>query len=510
MLNHVLTDLRRIAGERPDKLAFSDGEEGLTFSQLRTASWAVGSELYRRGIYHQPVAVFMRRSPQEIAAFFGAIAAGCFYVPLDEEMPATRIQLILDNIHAPMIICDEDSLPLVEQFDLCGAVPVLYGQLAGTAVDEAAIDRIYTQAIDTDPIYVVFTSGSTGVPKGVVACHRSVTDYVSQLSEVMEFDGDTIFGNQAPLYFDACLKELYPTLKFGATTYLIPRRLFSFPVALIDYLNDHKINTICWVASALTLVSSLGTFDTIRPKYLRRVAFGSEVFPPKHLRAWREAAPQATFTNLYGPTEGTGMCCYYRVDRDFSDQEVIPIGRPFPNRAILLLTPEGRAANGGEVGEIFIRGTAVTMGYYNDPSRTAGAYIQNPLQTAYPEIIYKTGDLGRRNDRGELLYVSRKDHQIKHMGHRVELGEIEAGADQVPGISLAAAIYDEERDRIALYYSGTLKPCEVSAALRKKLPRYMLPARLCPLESLPLTPNGKIDRVSLRTLYGESTKRRDG
>lgn len=501
MHNHVLNDLRRIVREKPDKAAFSDGENTLTFAQLHRAAWGVGSALHRRSIYKRPVAVFMRKSPQEIAAFFGVIAGGCFYVPLDEEMPAPRIQLILDNIRAPLVICDEATLPLARSFDLKGGQTALYGDLAAEEVDEPALDAIYDRAIDTDPIYIVFTSGSTGVPKGVCACHRSVLDYVAQLSETLGFDETTVFGNQSPLYFDACLKELYPTLRFGATTYLIPKRLFSFPVALVEYLNAHRINTICWVVSALTIVSSLGAFETVRPQYLRTVAFGSEVFPVKQLRLWRQALPQASFTNLYGPTEGTGMCCYYHVDRDFADGEAIPIGRPFPNREILLLTPQGELAAPGQEGEICIRGTSVTLGYYNDPQRTADAFVQNPLNTAYPELIYKTGDMGRYNDRGELLFVSRRDYQIKHMGHRVELGEIEAGADLLPGVGMSAAIYDSRRARIILYFSGSWEEGEVAAALREKLPRYMLPGKVVRLARLPFTPNGKIDRVALKTSY---------
>ncbi len=144
------------------------------------------------------------------------------------------------------------------------------------------------------------------------------------------------------------MKELYPTLKFGATTYLIPRNLFSIPTALVEYLNQHKINTVCWVVSALTMISAFGTFELVKPKYLHTVAFGSEVFPIKQFRLWRQALPEATFTNLYGPTEGTGMCCYYRVEREFQDGEAIPVGHPFPNREILLLTEEGKPAAEGQ------------------------------------------------------------------------------------------------------------------------------------------------------------------
>ncbi len=508
MRNNVLNYLNAIVKKVPDKVAYSDGETSLTFGEVYRQSRGVGSYLHHQGVYKKPVVVFMRKSPQEVAAFFGVVAGGCFYVPIDAEMPAGRIQLILDNVRSPLVICDEHTLETAQTFELHGGEVRLYSDISATEVDDAALATIYDKAIDTDPIYIVFTSGSTGIPKGVCACHRSVIDYIEQLSETLGFSENTVFGNQSPLYFDACLKELYPTLKFGATTYLIPHGLFSLPAKLVEFLNEHKINTICWVVSALTMVSAFGTFDLVKPEYLHTVAFGSEVFPIKQFRLWRAALPTATFTNLYGPTEGTGMCCFYRVERDFADDEVIPIGQPFPNREVLLLTEDGKLAPQGQPGEICIRGTSITLGYYNDPERTAQSFVQNPLNTAYPEVIYKTGDIGRWNDRGELVFVSRKDYQIKHMGHRIELGEIEVNVAMLPGVSLAACIYDGEKKKIVLYYVGGVEPTELTAQLKTKLPRYMLPNKTFRLDEMPFTPNGKLDRVTLKKRYETETQRK--
>ena len=495
---NVLSYLYETAPQKPDKIAFADETVALTFRQVYDLTSAVGSFLLSRGVTRQPVVVFMRKSPREIAAFFGVIAAGCYYVPLDEEMPAGRIQLILDNVKAPVVICDEDTLPKTKDFDLRGGKAVLFDEAASAPADRAALDAAYEKALDIDPIYIVFTSGSTGLPKGVAACHRSVIDYVEELSDILSFGEDTVFGNQSPLYFDACLKELYPTLKFGATTYLVPKKLFSMPVKLVEFLNEKRVNTICWVVSALTMISAFDTFSVVKPETLKTVAFGSEVFPPKQFAIWRKALPEASFTNLYGPTEGTGMCCYFRVDRDLEDGEPIPIGRPFPNREILLLSEDGKAVPDGETGEIYLRGNAVTLGYYNDPVRTASAFVQNPLQKAYPETVYRTGDLAYRNKRGELVYVSRRDYQIKHMGHRIELGEIEVNVNMLPGVKLSAALYNSERKKIVLFYLGDVDEKELGAVLKTKLPRYMLPGKICRLEEMPFTPNGKIDRVTLK------------
>ena len=501
MQNNVLNYLYDTAPKCPDKIAYSDGEVSLSFKQVYEQSRAVGSFLISRGVYKKPVVIFMRRGPKEIAAFLGTVAGGCFYVPVDEEMPVGRIQLILDNVKSPVIICDKDTVEAAKSFNLNGGEIVLYEEVTTFSENAEALDRIYRAAIDTDPIYIVFTSGSTGIPKGVAACHRSVIDYIEQLSEILSFNENTVFGNQTPLYFDASLKEIYPTLKFGATAYIIPKKLFSIPTALVEYLNEHKINTICWVVSALTMVSAFGTFKELKPQYLKTVAFGSELFPVKQLRLWQEAVPEAKFTNLYGPTECTGMCCYYHVERDFADNELIPVGRPFPNREILLLKEGNVLAGEGEEGEICVRGTAVTLGYYNDPERTAKAFVQNPLNTAYPELIYRTGDIGRYNEAGELVFVSRLDHQIKHMGHRVELGEVEVNIAMLPGVQMAACLYDSAKKKIVLYYVGTMTEAELASEARPKLPRYMLPNKIIKLDEMPLTANRKINRVRLKEMY---------
>lgn len=503
MQNHVLDYLNDTVKRVPDKLAFANESEGLTFKQVYDQHRAIATFLANKGIYKEPVVVFMNKHPKTIVAFFGAIAGGNFYVPIDEEMPRVRIDLILDNLKPRAIICDDKTQEIAKTFNFEGEI-YLYDEISKTPVDDAKLEYIHSVAIDTDPIYVVFTSGSTGIPKGVVACHRSVLDYIEQLSETLEFNEDTVFGNQTPLYFDACLKELYPTLKFGATTYLVPKSLFMFPIKLVEFLNEYKINTICWVVSALTMISAFGAFDKVKPEYLHTVAFGSEVFPIKQFRIWRSVLPNAKFTNLYGPTEGTGMCCYYKVDREFELDEAIPVGRPFKNTEIILLNEENKRAGEGEPGEICIRGTSVTLGYYNNPEKTNEAFVQNPLNTAYPEIIYRTGDIGKFNERGELVFVSRKDYQIKHMGHRIELGEIEVNVNMMPEIRLSGCIYDNEKGKIVLFYVGDIEAGDLTKALKDKLPRYMIPNYVKKLDEMPLTPNGKINRVYLKELYKEA------
>jgi non-ribosomal peptide synthetase component F len=335
----------------------------------------------------------------------------------------------------------------------------------------------------------------------VVACHRSVIDYIESLSEVLQFNENTVFGNQTPLYVDACLKELYPTLKFGATAYLVPKNLFMFPLQLVEFLNEHKINTVCWVVSALTMISAFGALQKEIPKYLHTIAFGSEVFPIKQFNLWRNALPHARFVNLYGPTECTGMSCYFEVNREFALDEMIPIGRPFKNTEIILLDENKRITEPGQTGEICIRGTSLTLGYYKNFEKTNEVFVQNPLNDAYPELIYCTGDLGKYNERGELVFVSRKDNQIKHMGHRIELGEIEIVANMLEEMKSACCIFDNDKKKIVLYYVGDITTAQVATYLKEKLPRYMIPNVIEALGEMPLTSNGKINRVLLKEKY---------
>ena len=297
MQTNILEYLEKTVLRCPDKVAFSDAETVLTFSQVYRQARSVGSWLHREGFYKQPVVVFMRKQPATLAAFFGAIYAGCYYVPLDDEMPRHRIELIFQTLEPGVLICDETTRDMAEQLNYRGRV-CAYQELVQTECNDKALEEIRREQLDIDPIYIVFTSGSTGVPKGVMACHRSVIDYVEHLCDVLRFDETTVFGNQTPLYFDAYLKEVIPTLKYGATTILIPKQLFMFPIKLVEFLNAHKINTLCWVVSALTMISSFRTFETVKPEYLRTIAFASEVFPIKQFNLWRKALPDARFINL--------------------------------------------------------------------------------------------------------------------------------------------------------------------------------------------------------------------
>ncbi len=505
-MKSVITYLDEIVKQGPEKIAYRSDTEQLTFSQVYDQSKSIATYLIDQKQNQKPVVVFMEKSPSTLAAYLGVMRAGCFYVPLDRQMPIGRIQMILDQVNPEYILCDMITFDCVKEFTTNANV-VAYHTIKNMQPKEAELQQVHQRMTEDDTAYVVFTSGSTGMPKGVVGRHGSLVRYTEELCKVMEFGRETIFANQTPLYVDACFKEVFSTLKVGATTYFVPKELFVQPIRLIEYLNEHKINTLCWVSSALSLVSSLGTFQSIVPKYLHTIAFGSELFPTKQLKEWRRALPDATFVNLYGPTECTGVASFYKVDREFEESDIIPIGQPFPHTQIFLLDENGHTVKSGELGEIYICGGFLAKGYYLDQNKTDMSFIQSDLckNTDHcEERLYKTGDLGKYNEFGELVFVSRKDHQIKHMGYRIELGEVEATVQSIDKIRDTACIYDEKKQKIVLYYTGDVVSIELKKILQDFLPRYMMPSVIFQIEEMPLTSNRKLDRMELEQRYGET------
>lgn len=496
MQKNILEYLENTARNAPDKIAFSGENENLTFFEIFETSRAIGTFLINKGIKNSPIVVFMGKRPSTIAAFLGVVYSGSYYVPIDEDIPEQRAKLIFDSLGSFTVIVDKETKNTVENYGIKAQV-FLFEEIIKTTADDKCLDNIRQSQIDTDPVYIVFTSGSTGVPKGVVACHRSVIDYIDNLTAALGLDLDTVFGNQAPFYVDGKLKDIYSVLKLGATAYLIPKKLFMFPLLLAEFLNHNKINTILWAASALKILSSFEILDKNPPVHLRTIAFGSEVFPVKHLKLFKKHIPAARYFNLYGPTEATGMSCYYEVKRDFNEDELIPIGKPFNNTEIILLDHNNQEVKNGQKGEICIKGISLALGYYRDFDRSNRVFVQNPLNSFYPETIYRTGDIGRYNKDGDLVFISRKDNQIKHMGYRIELGEIEVATNCIKKIQSSCCIFDHKAKRIMLFYVGEVTKQELIKSLKVKLPRYMLPNEVIKLERMPLTSSGKTDRVRL-------------
>ena len=509
----IVEYLERSAALYPDKVVFASEAGGITYADFVRAARRAGSQLRERG----RVAILIDRSVECLVAIFAAAYANACCTVIDMESPAGRTEKILGTF-APeqLVTCQRDETRARE---LCGAEMLILEELLEKEPDERRLARIARAMIDTDPFLVVFTSGSTGTPKGTVICHRSLVSYVEAACDAFGIDAHVIWGNQAPFYYSMAVLDVYSTIVAAATLVIIPRQCFSFPGLLIDFVNEHRVNSIYWVPSVLSMVATMDTFSEYRPEYLEKVLFVGEVMPVRQLNYWMRHLPDCLYANLYGPTEITDTCTYYIVDRPFEDHESLPIGVPFANCDVIVIDDGGRRVLGPEDGEgiLYVRGSFLGLGYYGDAERTLAAFVQNPLNTAYPELLYRTGDYVSYNDRGELIFRGRADHQIKHMGYRIELGEIECAAASIPGVDRACCHYDAERRRIVLFFSGDASDRAIRDQLGRLLPAYMLPTLLMRQESLPHTSTGKVDRMRLAALYeqdgqagGAPAGRRDG
>ncbi len=499
MAAHVIDYLKASGEAYPEKVAFADQKNSFTFRKAEETARRIGSAIMNQGIVRQPVAVYMEKTVESIVSFLGVVCSGNFYCPLDTRMPAERVNTILSVLKPAVILTDQAHKESAQQFAFEGHV-LLYEEAIAAADGGKRLDQVISAITETDPLYVLFTSGSTGVPKGVLVSERVVTNYMEWLDETFDISSEDVFGNQAPLYFDVSVHDIYSALYFGARMEIIPPSYFSFPIKLIEYMDERKITSFLWVPSAMGIVAKLDVFSFAVPQYLRHVMFAGEVLQRKHLDYWRRYLPHAVYANLYGPTE-TYVCTAFVMPEGMEGDGPLPIGQPIRNSQALILDEEGREVADGEEGELCMRGSCLAIGYYGDLERTKASFQQNPCCSAYPDRIYRTGDLVKRDKEGQLVYLSRKDYQIKHMGYRIELGEIEAAADRVEGIADCACIYDEVKGRIIFCYDGKeLEKKSLEQELAKRLPAYMMPSRFVYYPALPHNANGKIDRKKLKEM----------
>ena len=485
MVRNILAWLEESAHRDPQHIAFEDDTSSLTYTQLMQRAQEIGSFLHRCVPPQSPVLVYMDKKPACIAAMLGAVYAGCFYTPIDPAMPEGRMVRIVSVLQPACILCEARYLDKTAVLD--SQAKVISVEDIPRHIDPLGLAEVRTQHIDNDLLYVLFTSGSTGMPKGVAITHRSVIDFAEWACDALNIEADCLFGNQAPLYFDNSVLDIYCALRMGAAVHFIPKKYFAFPGKMTEYIDARGINTLFWVPSALTGVANAGALEKCVPARLERIFFCGETMPCKTLNAWRRALPEARYVNMYGPTEITDVCTYFPVERDFADTDALPIGFPCGNTRVMLID-----------GEICVTGTCLSPGYYNAPQKTAEVFVQNPLRRGVTELMYKTGDLGAYNERGELMFLGRRDSQIKKQGYRIELGEIECALCAHPQVEAGCCLYDAAVERIIAVYTGAAEEKPLLRALKEKLPKYMLPDVFVRRDELPQTGNGKIDRVRLK------------
>ena len=481
----------------PERTAFSDVNRSISFADLKEAAENFASFILKETPEADVTAFYMDKSVETVIGFLGSAYAGKAYTQVNLRHPEARVRDIVETVSPCVIITDREHLESLPK-DLGNPVFLIEDILGGTFREEALLAAARASMIDLQPLYINFTSGSTGKPKGVVVGHRSVIDFITCFTEIFGITEEDVIANQAPFDFDVSVKDIYSGLFTGAAVHIIPTPYFMQPTMLMDFLCDRKVTVMIWAVSALCFITTMHGLDYRVPEHLRLIMFSGEVMPVKHLNRLLEHLPDVTYVNLYGPTEITCNCTYYIIDRAFEKGDRLPIGVPFPNEDVFLLDEEDHIVSGpGAKGELCVRGTALALGYYREEEKTAEAFVQNPAHSRYRDLIYRTGDIVEVEENGEMVYCTRKDNQIKFLGHRVELTEIELAMEAVPDVDRACCFFEERRNRLHAFYTGTAEVPDIIAAMEKVLPFYMIPALMDRLDKMPLNKNGKIDRKEI-------------
>lgn len=502
-MHHVMLYLENSARCFPDRTAVIDEKGSCSYTLLRKKSLDVASYLADFSVHHEPVIVFMEKGIEALYAFFGISYAKNTYSLLNPDFPKARLQQISQVLEAKHVITDQLHVAKAKEVFVDCKVHLIekIPEASNDAVEK--ILKNLNHHVDTSPLYIHFTSGSTGIPKGVVVSHQSVIDFIDVFTQTFDLTECERIGNQAPFDFDVSVKDIYSCLKLGATLVIIPKHLFSNPTGLMDYLCEHHVTTLIWAVSALSLICIFHGLDYRIPSTVTKVMFSGEVMPVKHLKRWQQALPDAMFVNLYGPTEVTCNCTYHIIQKERDYTNGIPIGRSFLNEEVFLLDESNQAITvSNQTGEIVVKGRCLALGYYRMPDETNKRFIQNPLCSMYPEKVYLTGDLGYYNEDGELVYAGRKDFQIKYRGHRIELEEIERQVTTIEEVLTCCCIFDPNKKKLYGFYVGPIASLTILDILKAKLPVYMIPTKMIQIDQMPLSKNGKIDRQMLKKEVG--------
>jgi amino acid adenylation domain-containing protein len=522
LLQQLLTES---AIRRPDGEAVRFQGESLSYAQVDKRTNQIARALWSAGVQRgDRVGIYLHKSPASVLSVFGILKAGGVYVPLDPNAPAARLAYITRNCDVRVVLTAGDMLePLAGFYD--AGTPLETVVLTDSVATEAPLlptgrlmtwdevceedDRPLppTSTIETDLAYILYTSGSTGEPKGVMISHRTIFTFINWCAETFQMTAEDRVTSHAPLHFDLSTFDLYVTIQAGGTVVLVPEKLSIFPAQLAQLLQDEQITVTYMVPSILSLMVQYGKLDSKDLSCLRAVLFAGEVFPIKYLRRLVELVPQAGYYNLYGPTE-TNVCTYYQIQpHDVAPERTrpAPIGVACANMEVFAVNDEGQlVTRPGEEGELWARGSCVAQGYWGDPAKTARNFVRNTFQPHYDEVAYRTGDIVTLDEDGvNWLYIGRRDHMVKSRGYRIELGEIEAALYSHSGVKEAAVIAvpdDLLGNRLHAFVVGNseaLTDKDILVHCGQLLPRYMMPERIEFRSELPKTSTGKIDRPLL-------------
>ena len=505
--------VRTAAEANPDRLAVTDGSSPLTYAELEEASSAVCAYLLAAGL--EPgdrVGIVAPKSSRCVASLLGVLKAGGCYVPVDPRAPAARVQFILRNADVRFVVSEDRLFTALDLSSSLGhpseRILLLDDGVGdqGTGWSDLSSFGAASPASRTefDPAYILYTSGSTGEPKGVVISHRNALTFVDWARTTFHISNEDRLSNHAPFHFDLSVLDLYGALTAGASVHLVPDSSAPFPSTLAQWIDETGISVWYSVPSALIRLLKKGDLGRFEFEQLRCILFAGEVFPVKHLRPVMEAFPHASFHNLYGPTE-TNVCTFYSVPRPIPpEMESLPIGRSCANIETFALSEDGGKCDEGEVGELLVRGPCVMQGYWGLPERTQQSIMQNPLHDDYLDPVYRTGDRVSVLPDGGYSFLGRTDHMVKVRGYRVELGEIEVALNAHAGVREAAVVALPD-DEVGATLHAAVVPAEDSKldseSIKKhclnRLLRYAVPETVTFISELPRTSTGKIDRVTL-------------
>jgi amino acid adenylation domain-containing protein len=510
MLFNLLQYFENIVSINPDKIAVKEESDSINFKNLQFRSKVLASLIKKTtsGKINSPIAVFLPKSINCIISDIACTYSGNPYMNLDVKAPSTRINNILKQINPIVIITTDKFESLLPEMSPSVVIINLDSvDYENSYVDNDILTYLLDNIIDTDPYCIINTSGSTGTPKGVVLNYKSFIDFTEWSIEKFNFKQNEIIGSLSPQVFDIYSYELCLLMSKGSTIILIPERLAAFPIKIIEIIQYEKVTFLFWVPTIMVNISNMNLLEDVKLQDLRLVWFAGEVFPTKQFNYWRKQLPEVLFVNLYGPIEITLDCTYFIVNREIPDDEPLPIGIPCRNTSVLILNEKNELVKKGEEGELCIRGTSLAMGYYNNEEKTSSAFVQNPLNSAYPEIIYRTGDIVCYNERSEIIFKGRKDSLIKHLGYRIELGEIEHVIVNILQIvKNCCVVYNIYKKEITTIYEANedINDSDFRKKLLDHFPKYMLPSKFIRMNELPRNTNGKIDRLALKDLVNES------
>ncbi|MCP4264254.1 MAG: D-alanine--poly(phosphoribitol) ligase [Maribacter sp.] len=528
------------AQQNPDKLMIQDNEQSITFGEIDLYTNRFAKFLVSMGVTKgDNIAFYMGKCINSFRALIGILKVDSVYVPLDYNLPLDRTRLILRDCSCKYLICDassfEKTIELIEGIDENIKIIVLptgvndevvtntkecfanYKKnvdlnFVDTVDDFDDTKRDYLN-IDISIAYIMYTSGSTGIPKGVMISHRSIIDYATWTVKYFNVKPEDRLSSHAMLHFDLSVFDVYTAFVGGASLHLVPQAYSMFPIKCLEFIQEKELTVWCSVPSFLTYMMKSGALKERELPNMRYITFCGEVMPTATVIEWMKAYPHIRLVNQYGPTETTCASMYYEIEEIPKDPQIpIPVGKATPNTEIFAINDDGEIVKPHESGELYIKGSGNGLGYWNNSEKTKQAFVQSPLVDSYRDIVYATGDTVKLREDGLYDFVGRKDNQIKYMGYRIELGEIEYILNSIKSIacSAALAIDDEETNGIEIvavicwHKEESLN--KVKDKLKKKLPSYMIPRRIVVIDHIPMNSNGKVDRIALKAHASQQQK----